>query len=606
MKEARKKSRAARIVAAVVAVAVVASAAYVVLSRLSKKSAAAAQLTEATVTRGDIAKTIAGSGEVQPAEEYTVVPTVTGQILTDNITQGQKINQGDLLYAIDPTNAENTIKQNENALQRAQLSYEQSAQAAANLTVKSDVSGVVTKVYVHNGDQVPSGAPVMDVQNQTSLTVTLPFFADDVAKMSVGDSAQVYLISGSVAAGTVTRIYTGTQYSGTGGETRNIDITFPNTGTARSGDTATAVVSGLYGCNAPGTLAYISDKTITAKASGQVTGLSLQAGDAVKSGTTVARLQNDQTSAAVQTAELQVESARLALQNAQDALKNYNITSPISGTVIEKTAKAGDTIGNTGSASSMAVIADLSSLVLTIDVDELDILSIKAGQTADITADALPGKTFTGTVTSVGTIGNSSSGSSGSAASSGSSGSGVTTYAVEITISDYGSLLPGMNVNAGIAIDSAKSVLLIPQQAVMNGGFVFRKLSGASAPSASPSTAPQEQTDASGSPSAGAVSGSPNNEGRKKQLQASVPAGYELVRVQTGLTNSEYTEVTSGLSEGDVVAYAAPAAASSSAAGSGRTGLGVIGGGNAKAVTGAMPAGGNAGYGGGNYGGGKG
>jgi HlyD family secretion protein len=64
-----------------------------------------------------------------------------------------------------------------------------------------------------------------------------------------------------------------------------------------------------------------------------------------------------------------------------------------------------------------------------------------------------------------------------------------------------------------------------------------------------------------------------------KQLQASIPPGYERVRVQIGLTNSEYAEVTSGLNEGDTIAYITPTTTSSSSTtGSNRTGLGMIGG----------------------------
>jgi HlyD family secretion protein len=270
----------------------------------------------------------------------------------------------------------------------------------------------------------------------------------------------------------------------------------------------------------------------------------------------------------------------------------------------------------------MAVIADMSSLVLTINVDELDILSIKVGQTANITADALPGKTFTGTVTSINNIGSTGSSSS----SSSGSGTGVTTYEVQISIPDYGSLLPGMNVNASIVIDSATNVLLIPQQAVMNGGFVLKKVSGDAAASASPAAGSQpnasnppagggqygggkygggqgqnaaagalaSQAAGSGSPG-GSDTGSGSGSARMKQLQASIPAGYQLVRVQIGLTDGTSAEVTSGLNEGDSIAYVTPTTSSASGS-SNRTGLGIVGGAgggsNRPYTGGAVPAGG--------------
>lgn len=49
-------------------------------------------------------------------------------------------------------------------------------------------------------------------------------------------------------------------------------------------------------------------------------------------------------SSALENAAITLENARLSLQSAQDALNNYTITAPISGTVVEKSFKAGDKI----------------------------------------------------------------------------------------------------------------------------------------------------------------------------------------------------------------------------------------------------------------------
>lgn len=571
----RNKKRVIAFIVALALVAVAASA--IIFANLSKKSATSSTLTEVKVTRGNISKTITGSAEVQPAQEYSVVPTVTGKILTDNITQGQIINQGDLLYTIDSTNAENTVKQNENALERARLSYQQAEEAIKNLTVTSDVSGVITKVYIKNGDQVQANASVIEVQNATELTATIPFWSSDVSNMYVGESAQVNVSYVGNCSGTVTRIYSGQQYSSYGGNTTNVDITFKNPGTATAGATATAIV-GSYASQTSGTVAYISDTIVTAKTSGQVSGMNFKVGDAVKAGQTVAVLSNDSASVSAQTAKLQYESAQLTLQNAKNALNNCNITSPISGTVIEKNSKAGDTISSTSSSSAMAIIADMSSLVMTINVDELDILNIKVGQTANITADALSGKTFTGEVTSVSSIG--TSGSSSSSSSGASSSTGVTTYAVQITIKDYGSLLPGMNANASIVIDSASNVLLIPEQAVVSGSFVMKKIGASdtdSQPSATASASGNAESTESG------TSSHTNSQNKMKALQTTLPKGYELVRVQTGLTDGTYAEVKSGLNEGDTVAYrtettTAKTSSSSSSSGSNKNTFSAIGG----------------------------
>jgi HlyD family secretion protein len=233
----------------------------------------------------------------------------------------------------------------------------------------------------------------------------------------------------------------------------------------------------------------------------------------------IVSITNDNTVSAEQTASLNLLTAENALQNARDALKNYNLTSPISGTVIQKTSKAGDTIASTVNASTMAIIADMTSLVLNINVDELDILDMKVGMTAMITADALPGQFFMGTITNVSSVGKATSGSSSMFSFGGFSGTGVTNYEVEITITDYGTLLPGMNVNASIVTASANNVLMVPQQAVVFGGFVLKKLDGTQPSPSMPAAPAQGQSSQAGQFGGGF------------SMQPTAPSGYEYVKV---------------------------------------------------------------------------
>ena len=79
------------------------------------------------------------------------------------------------------------------------------------------------------------------------------------------------------------------------------------------------------------------------------------------------------------------------MENTQKQLENYTITSPISGTVIDKEYKAGDTVE---SGKTLCTIYDLSYLEMTLNIDELDISTVEAGQTVQITAEAVEGKTF--------------------------------------------------------------------------------------------------------------------------------------------------------------------------------------------------------------------
>ena len=94
-------------------------------------------------------------------------------------------------------------------------------------------------------------------------------------------------------------------------------------------------------------------------------------------------------------------------------------------------------------------------------IDETDISKIQVGQRVEVTADAMPGETFGGTVTNI--------------SLEGSSQGGVSTYPVTVTLDNTDKLLPGMNINAKIVIGSASGVLCIPADALMRDNQVYVK-----------------------------------------------------------------------------------------------------------------------------------
>ena len=142
------------------------------------------------------------------------------------------------------------------------------------------------------------------------------------------------------------------------------------------------------------------------------------------------------------------------------AADTYTVKPMVKGTVLTADFEVGDTV-NMGSSSSttetMCVIYDLSYLEMTLDVDELDILDIQVGQKAEITADAISDRTFEGVVTSI--------------SSAGTTSGGTTTYPVTIRIDDTGSLMPGMNATAALAIPPCRRYVIVKAPA---GFAVFR------------------------------------------------------------------------------------------------------------------------------------
>ena len=215
---------------------------------------------------------------------------------------------------------------------------------------------------------------------------------------------------------------------------------------------------------------------------------------------------NEDLTEAIQSAAESLRSAELNMDNLQEAMNNYTITSPISGTIIEKDAKQGDALT---SGSPLCVIYDLSYLEMVINVDELQIGALSVGQKVQLTADAVTDKTYVGTVTRV--------------SMKGSSSGGTTTYPITIRIDDTDGLRPGMNANAEIVVAEAGNALVVPNAAVIRGGYVLVSKKSPSAANA------VEDMDA--------------------------PEGYVYVKVETGVSDDSYTEIKSGLQEDDTVAY---------------------------------------------------
>ena len=456
----------------------------------------------AQVQRQDLTVSVSGSGTVTPIESYQVSALVTGEILESPFEDGDQVEQDQLLYRIDPGSAQTALQQAQLSVQQAQMNYDT---LASSLQVKAIGGGVVQTLHVQEGDLVSAGTAIADITDTASMTLTVPFQSADAANISVGQAAQVTL-SGTLETlpGTVESVASADQVGNGGALVRQVKIRLTNPGALTETTSATARV-GTYACAAGGTLSPQLRQTITAAASGEITNLNVSVGSRVSAGAVLAAIGGESAENSLADAALAVQNAQLSLQSAQEALDSYTITSPISGTVIEKNLKAGDQL-NGGDSGAMAVIYDLSQLELQMDVSELDIGQIQPGQTVEITAEALPGQTFTGVVEKVSVNGTTTD--------------GFTTYPVTILLSEYGDLNPGMNVSADIIVERSENVLCVPAAAVNSDGTVLVAGEGAFA---------------------------------EDGVTIADPSKIESRPATLGRGNQDFVEITSGLEEGETV-----------------------------------------------------
>ena len=481
----------------------VAGGVFLLRPQQAKPASVDASYTEAAPERRDVTNTLSGTGTLNPANTYTVKSLVEGKVLTGTIEEGDIVEESNVLYTIDSSDASTNFEKAEIAMQQAQRSYDK---VVDRQYVRAEVAGVVSSLKVTKGDEVTSGQEVAVIRDSSRMLLTLEFPAADAANFSVGQSAAVTL-DGTFEQlnGTVTSV-SGTDALSAGNLlTRTVTITVQNAGGLTTAQAATASINGVSSIGSA-TFAYQAERTLTAQAAGTVTSINVQEGSDVAKDDIILGLSGDDLTESIQSASESLRSAEISMQNLQDTMNNYTITAPISGTIIEKDAKVGDAVK---AGDTLCIVYDLSYLEMSINVDELQISSISVGQKVQITADAVPDKTYVGTVTRV--------------SMKGTSNGGTTTYPVSIRIDDTDGLRPGMNANAEIVVAEANNALVVPNAAVVRGSYVL------------------------------VTKDSPSAANADTAMEA--PEGFVYVPVKIGVSDDDYTQIVSGIQEGDTIGY---------------------------------------------------
>ncbi len=467
-----------------------------------------------TAEKRDITVKVSGSAALEPADSYTVNALVTGEVLSADFEEGDTVEKDSLLYRIDTSDMENNIERARLSVERAQMSYDQALKGRENLLIEATEGGVVTELLVEAGDSISMGQTIATIRDSATMTIRLPFPADDAAGFYVGQPATVTLDSTfETLNGTISKIAPVDEVLQGSVMVRYVTIEVRNPGGIAPQSAASATV-GTAACAQSAAFEYQAQTTVMATGAGKVAAVLVSEGERVDKNQALLRLESDDLDQSIRSAELSLRDAQLTLQNAVDQLDNYSITSPIAGTIVEKKCKQGDKLDtSSGLNGGLCTIFDLSYLTLTLNVDELDIAKIEEGQDVDVTVEAVEGKSYRGVVTKVNI--------------NGTTAGGVTSYPVTIRIDETEGLLPGMNVDVEIEVQSKAGVLAVPVSAVERGNRILVKT--------------------------GEVP-----EGKENTLgENGLPAGYEYREVTLGINDDDYIEITAGLEEGDQIAYAA-------------------------------------------------
>jgi len=385
-----------------------------------------------TVQRGTLTATVEGTGTVRSNLSAVLNWLTSGQVDQVNVKIGSQVKAGDVLVSMVQDSSQSAL---ESALVTAQENLAQltSPEAIANakLAVTTAQTNVTNAQVALNNEQYWKNTAL--IQN---------YYANYVLAKATLDKAQTAYDATHVGA-----------YINNANEAAAYNTLY----TAQQAYNTAWYYYSLY------SQAPTQNQQDQAKANLDLANATLKSAQIYLAALTGGTIPADATG----TALLQLEQDRLAVQTAQENLDAAKLTAPFDGTITQSNAVPQAVV----SAGTQAFqIDDLSSLLIDVQVVEVDINHVQVGQPAAITFDAIPNKTYTGKVVSTDLAGT---------AASNSVNFNVT---VQITNADA-QVKPGMSANVTVTTNKVDNALLVPTTSIFtdtNGGqYVYLVQNGA-------------------------------------------------------------------------------------------------------------------------------
>jgi len=258
------------------------------------------------------------------------------------------------------------------------------------------------------------------------------------------------------------------------------------------------------------------------------------------------RAQLEQAVAQRESARRRVDQTEANLTRLNDVLQKYYSAAPLDGVVTNLPVRVGETVVpgiQNSPASLIMTIADMSEITAEVRVDETDIVNVKLGQVSDIAIDAMPGRTFKGRVTEIGTTAIIRS-TGLSASQSTVSSQEAKDFKVVIAMDDPpDTVRPGLSCTAKITTATRSKALTIPIQAL-----TMRTAADLAAQPKSSGSNVQAADKSSAVPV--------SKEKKREEIQGVfVLSGNKVTfrQVGTGVTGASDIEVLDGLQEGDEI-----------------------------------------------------
>jgi HlyD family secretion protein len=525
-----------RIILIVVVLAVLGGGGYYAYTRLNaSKTSATASLQTTVVSTGTLTASVAASGQLASPQTGNATWGTTGIVGQVDVKVGDVVTANQVLMEIDQTKLDTSVIQAQASLLTDQQTLtnltappSQAAVAADALAVVTASQAITTAQRALRNALNPVGESLYDAVSTAQVAVDQASAGAQLA--TVSQSVQDY-----------TNNYWQTDFHWK--RYQNLQAIYTASPTTENGTAAANAYSDykvLADKQAQRQLTFTADQQLKNQTVSQAQAAyntAVNNLNSAKAGPSPATVQLDQQQLAVAQANYNktqddlatlqagptaadVAAAKAKIAVDQSVLARLNVVAPFAGTVVAIST----TSGNSVTPGTVAVqLADLTSLQVAVSVSEIDVSRIKLGQEVDLSLDAVSGKTFTGTVSSIGYLGTTTQ--------------GVVNFPVTVVVAHPDpTLKPGMTASAAVVTDKKANVLLVPNRAI-------------------------------------------HVVGGQRTVTVLFEGQQIPVQVQVGLTNDTQSEITGGqLKDGDTLVLNATTATTSTGGGGGAgLGLGGVG-----------------------------
>jgi len=398
-----------------------------------------ADIATSTAVRGDITTTVVGSGNLDYGEKTDLlIPTglKVNRVFTE---AGDYVEAGDVIATFDAASVQTQIEKVEENLKSVDRDINNSKGDKVPSYVYSRVSGRVKVIYAETGDETAEVIEQYGALMILSIDGKMAVDFISETELETGDSVKVVLPDGVKKTGTVE--------SAKGSScTVTLDDYSPE-----PGDSVT--IEKKDGTKAGKGQLYIHQPIAILGNSGKIASVYVSKNSYVYSGTAVIRLEDVSYSGEYQQLLAKREELSATLSSLITISRSNSLVAQFGG-VVQSVSIKNDTEIAAGSDYRTVglIIASGDNMVLSIEIDELDILNVSKGQSATITFDAISGKVYEGTITKISDITVTTSTSA--------------RYKVTVEVLRDDSMRAGMNATAVITIGGKTDVVLIPLAAI--------------------------------------------------------------------------------------------------------------------------------------------